>query len=397
MRKKKWMIAVFISLCFLCCPKPVFAYGTDSSGTYGQGGEESDTFLDEMMESVDFAELDGFLEKEDLGMEEKICFSDLVGEMLEEGLTGFDYSRMMEWLKEALFAEVDKNRKLLIEVVLLAIGFSILKNFSEAFGSSYVSDLCFLLVYCVLAVMLLQSFLSFQEIVKGALTDSVEFMKMAIPTFCITMVFSAGSSSSAGFYQTAFLVIYLVEWLFLNLLIPMIHIYVLMELFNHFFEDEKFANLTELLKGAVCWGMKIAGIVVLGLNVVQGLINPAKDALLNGTVGKAASMIPGVGNTINGVTELLLGSGIMIKNCVGVAALLILVLISLVPMVKVACMALFYKLAAAVTEPITDKRIAGCLKGMADGGVLYLKLMGYCMMLFFLTIALTTAVSGVIC
>lgn len=391
MRKRKWMIAAFLSLLFLWVPAPVFALETEG---LGQGSGEESVFLEEMMGNLDFAELDGFLEKEEFGMVEHISFSELVGQMLEQGFSEFDYGRIIDWLKDALFGEVDRNRRLLIEVVLLAVGFSILKNFSGAFGSSYISDLCFLLVYCVLAVMLLQSFLSFREIVEGALTDSVEFMKMAVPTFCIAMVFSAGSSSSAGFYQTAFLVIYLVQWLFLNLLIPMIHIYVLMELFNHFFEDERFANLTELLKGAVCWGMKIAGIAVLGLNVVQGLVNPAKDRLLNGAIAKTASMIPGVGNTINGVTELLLGSGIMIKNCVGAAAALILVLIGIVPMGKVAFLALFYKIAAAVTEPVTDKRIAGCLKGMAEGGVLYLKLMGYCVTMFFLTIALTTAISG---
>ena len=134
--------------------------------------------------------------------------------------------------------------------------------------------------------------------------------------------------------------------------------------------------------------------VVLGLNIVQGFLNPVKDRLLNGTVEKAASMIPGIGNVADGVAELLLGSGILIKNGVGVAALLILVLLCAVPMGKIACITLFYKIAAAVTEPVADKRIAGCLKGMAEGGVLYVKLMGYCVVLFFLTIALTTMLTG---
>jgi stage III sporulation protein AE len=59
-------------------------------------------------------------------------------------------------------------------------------------------------------------------------------------------------------------------------------------------------------------------------------------------------------------------------------------------------MSFFYKLAAAVAEPLTDRRITGCLKGMAEGGVLYLKLLGYSLVLFFLTIALTTAASSYI-
>lgn len=371
---RKIMCVILLVLLF---PKNVYA---------GQ----SEEYIEEMTDYIDFSSLDNFMEHE------KVTFSGLVETLLYDGIEQFDKKLVFQWAKDALFYEIEANKTMLVEIVLLAIAFSILKNFAGAFRYSYISDLCFILVYCVLAVMLLKSFVMLGDIASQALLDSVEFMKMLIPTFCITMVFSAGVQTSAGFYQMAFLVIYLIQWLFLNLLVPAIHIYVLLELMNHFMEDEKFINLTELLKGAICWGMKLSGIVILGLNVVQGLVNPAKDRLMHGTLGKAAAMLPGVGNAVNGMSELLLGSGIVIKNCVGVAALLVLAVIGMIPMLKIGCLAFFYKLAAAVAEPVTDKRIAGCLKGMAEGGVLYLKLMGYCLILFFVTIALTTAVSGFI-
>ena len=75
-----------------------------------------------------------------------------------------------------------------------------------------------------MAVMLLQTFLLFQEVVSKSLESCVEFMKVMVPTFCLSMMFASNVSSAAGFYQTAFLVIYLVEWLFLNLLMPLIHL-----------------------------------------------------------------------------------------------------------------------------------------------------------------------------
>ena len=103
-----------------------------------------------------------------------------------------------------------------------------------------------------------------------------------------------------------------------------------------------------------------------------------------------------VGERSNQVTELLLGAGIVMKSCVGTAGLVVLVLISLVPLLKALCLAFFYKLAAAVTEPVSDKRISGCLKGLANGGMLYVKLLGYSVLLFFVTIALTAAASGFI-
>ena len=163
------------------------------------------------------------------------------------------------------------------------------------------------------------------------------------------------------------------------------------ELFNHFFEDEKFQNFTELLAGVISWGMKSAMMVVLGLNVMQGLLAPAKDRLLNGAVSRAAMMIPGVGNVLGGIGELMFGAGILIKNCVGVTALIVLLAVGCIPVLKLACMSVLYKLAAAVAEPVADKRIVGCIKSMAQGGVLYLKLVCYGIVLFFATIALQTA------
>lgn len=365
------------------------------SPVFAEAGQGEESYLDTWMNQLDFADLDDLLETEIFPkQQEKIGFSDVVKTFLTDGITDFDFSMVLAWLKDALFYELNTNRRILLEVILLAVGFSAVKNFSGAFRQAYVSEICFFLVYGILAVLLLESFTMYSSIVTEALNRSVDFMKALVPVFCVSMVFSAGAETSAGFYQIAFLVIYLVQWLFLKVLMPLIQIYVIMELFNHFFEDEKFLNLTELLAGIVNWGLKSAGVIVLGLNVVQSLIAPAKDKLLSGTVTRAASFIPGVGNAVNGLGELLLGSGILIKNCVGAAALLFLVAIAMIPVAKILCMSVLYKLAAAVAEPVADKRIAGCIKGMAAGGMLYLKLLLYCLALLFVTIALGAASSA---
>ena len=74
-----------------------------------------------------------------------------------------------------------------------------------------------------------------------------------------------------------------------------------------------------------------------------------------------------------------------------VIALIVLLAAGCIPVLKLACMSVLYKLAAAVAEPVADKRIVGCIKSMAQGGVLYLKLVCYGIVLFFATIALQTA------
>jgi stage III sporulation protein AE len=352
-----------------------------------------EVYLEKIWEELDFSEVEDMLEETG---EEQISFTELVQDLIQEGVTGFDYAKLFDWVKGIFLSEMKENRELLVEVILLAVGFSILQNFLGAFQKAYVAEICYILVYCILAVLLLKSFLGFREITTQALEQSIDFMQALIPAYCIVMVFAAGTGTSLGFYQTAFAVIYLIQWLFLKILMPAIHCYVLLELCDHFAEKQRFENLTGLLKTAIHWGLKLSAMSVLGINVVQNLISPAKDRIVNGTVSRAAAMIPGVGNAVNGVSTLLLGSGILIKNCVGTAALVLLLFLGMVPMIKLLCMSFFYKLAAAVAEPLTDRRITGCLKGMAEGGVLYLKLLGYSLVLFFLTIALTTAASSYI-
>lgn len=382
MKRKIWGFGLIFLLFFFCLlwAEPVFA------GEQEENSEEA--YLEEVFDQVDFSELDIFMEEDGI---EQMTFSELVHQFMQGGINRESLSDVALWVKSLLFQEITQNKQMLLEIVLLAVCFSILKNFAGAFQSSYTADLCFLLIYCVLAVMLLTSFRSFQEIISGALERSVEFMKALIPTLCISMVFSSNISSSASFYQIAFFIIYLVEWSFLNILLPMVHIYVLLEIFNHFMTEERFLNLTELVRDMIGWGMKAAGTAVLGLNVVQNLISPAKDRLTQGTLGRATAVIPGVGGAVNSVGEIVLGAGMVIKNCVGVAGLVVLLVIGMIPLLKVLCIAFFYKLAAAVTEPVTDKRIAGCLKGMSEGAVLYVKLLGYSLVMFLLTIALTTA------
>ncbi len=401
MKKVNWFAVAVCAFCLLFAllgGQDVQAAQRQREQKGGTSSEDSvNSYLDIWLEKLDFTDLDALLETQIFqGRAEKYLFSDLVGELLADGIGGFDYTRIFKWAGDALFFELSENRKIMIEVVFLAVGFAVLRNFSGAFRSAYISEICFLLVYCILAVMLLESFSMYGTIVEETLGSGVNFMKALVPTFCISMVFSAGVETSAGFYQLAFLVIYLIQWLFLKVLMPVIHIYIILELFNHFFEDEKFQNLTELLKSAANWGMKTAGILVLGLNVVQTIVSPAKDRLVGGTITRAASFIPGVGTVLNGVGELLLGSGILIKNCVGAAALILLILLGVMPVLKLLGMSLFYKLAAIVIEPMSDRRITGCLKGMAEGGALYLKLVLYCIALLFVTVALTTAASGVV-
>jgi len=242
--------------------------------------------------------------------------------------------------------------------------------------------------------MLLKSMYTFQGIVAETIERSVSFMRVFIPCFCTGMFFSSNVYTSAGFYQIAFVVIFLAEWAFQKLLLPCIHVYVLLQIFNHFFEEAQFGNLADLLQVVVNWGLKITITAVCGLSVVQNLINPIKDRLTQGTVAKVVSVIPGVGGAAGSISEVLLGSGMIIKSGIGIAGIVVLLCIGIGPLLKTGIIALLYKIMAALVEPLSDKRISGCIRQLSNAALLYMRIQSYCLMLFFVTIALTVSASS---
>ena len=347
---------------------------------------------EDLLSEIEFDSLDEFMEE----MGSDISFYELIQQIVDEGWGVDTIEVLTRWLWKQVFFELSASKKLILEVLLITFCFSLLKNTAGSFGNAYMSEISFMLVYSILAVLLLKSVYIFQNIVAQALEQCVNFMKMFLPCFCTGMLFSSNTYSMAGFYQLTFLVIYLVERAFNMVLLPFIHIYILLQIFSHFFEEGQFGNLAELFETAINWGLRISVTIMLSLSTVQNLINPAKDRLAQGTLGRAASAIPALGNIIGNVGELLLGSGMIIKNAIGIGGILVLMLIGCGPFVKTVCLGFIYKIIAAVTEPWADKRISNCMKALSKGVLLYTKLLGEGILLFLVMIALAVSATSFI-
>ena len=159
-------------------------------------------------------------------------------------------------------------------------------------------------------------------------------------------------------------------------------------------EEERFRRLSGLIADAVRLALKASVAFILGINIIQGMIAPAMDRLTGNTVARTIQMVPGIGNVVSNVGQIFLSSALVIKNCVGAAALIILLLLCIVPFCKMFFLAVLYKILSAVLEPVSDRRLSGGMNGIANGGMLYLKIMNPCLILFCLTIALSSAATG---
>lgn len=358
--------------------------GDGGTGDAAQGMGEA---LDSYFAELDFSEIDAALGRQE--STKGISFQELVRKLIDG--EGIDKGQLVKGLLHMAFVEIAAFRGTLVQIVLLCVVFAILYNFADVFENPAVTDISFYMVYMLLLVLLMKSFFILRDVSLEVIEEMMVFLKLLIPVFTMSMAFSGQITTAAGFYDMTFLMIYGMEWMMRYLIIPAVQIYMVLELMNYLTEEELLSKMTDLIKSGVGWVMKLLFTLVIGINVVQNLLTPVIDTFKSGLLAKTAGMLPGLGASINAVTEIMVGSGIIIKNGIGLAAILVLLALCLGPLVKVGVMTFLYKMLAAMIQPISDKRMIGCISSAGESGRLLGKVVVATTVMFLVTVAMVTA------
>lgn len=380
---KKGMALFGICLLFFCCVPMKVDAAEDV---------DFDTEREEMLRYLEdedvFGDLEG-LAKQETG----ITFSQLTGLIAENGVMG-SLREIGDYVLQSLIGEIRTNRQNMIHILVLVLLFCVLQNFLELTDNSYISELCYMLTYLVMMLLLLKSFSVTAQIVRDMLDTVTGFMRMLLPAYLGVMVFAGSAMSAMSFYELTFFILYGIEMIMNYFLLPLISVYVLFQLANYTLKDEVFSKTADLIHDLFGWGAKIILTLVVGLNVVQSMIAPAVDYASRTTLTKSLGLIPGIGGAASAIGDILIGSGMVIKNSVGVAAIFLLLFLTLVPFIKVLIITFLYKCMAAFLEPIADKRIAKAMAGMATGGGMLMRMITTTVFMIFITIAMISATSS---
>lgn len=401
----KWLCAwLVLALWFMC---PVIIQAEDTVTDKGIQAPErtqteavmsndiTDGLTDELMNELELDEMERFLKEQEQDVDIDLSFTELIRGFLS-GNVDVSGERIWSWVVNYCFSTVQKNKTYLTQMLILLLAFAMLQGISGIFSDSILSDISFLAVYFLFLYHALRIFALMQQITYNCMDRIAEFTLLVQPIFVLAMFFSTGISAAGLTHETLLLVLYLVQNLLQKWLLPLIFVFLITQFANYSWKEERFSSMAKLLEGAVTLTQKVLVTVILGINMVQGMVAPAVDQLKRSATIRTLGVIPGIGGAMNSVSELLLGTGLLIKNCVGATAIVLLVLICAKPLLEIGSMALLYRVLAAVVEPVTDKRISGVLDALARAGMLYLKLVVTAILLLFLSIAVVCVATGTV-
>lgn len=84
------------------------------------------------------------------------------------------------------------------------------------------------------------------------------------------------------------------------------------------------------------------------------------------TKAVVTSTIPVVGKLLGETVDAVLGCSNILKNAVGFIGIIVVIAICALPIIKLGVMSFSFNLAAALSEPIADKKIVSVLEQMGD-------------------------------
>ena len=367
---RRW--GFFFFLFFLIFGSGISVWGAQDTKTEEVGEEFSSDMEEDLLGEMDFTEVQKMID-EMLG-KESFSFLEAVKKLMK-GEEVLSKEAVQELLRGLFFSRFEKEKEIFMRILLLVLIAAIFANFAEVFGNGQIGEVSFYVVYLLLFMLLMESFSELSTSLGQSLEWMTKFMQVLLPAYFMAVAASSGSSTALVFYQGVLLLIWLVEWVLLTLILPAVNLYVLLELVNHLSREEMLGKLSELLNTAVSWGLKTLLGFVVGLQVVQKMVAPVIDSLKRTAIGKTAAALPGVGNAVNMVTELVVTSAVLVRNSLGVAFLLVFVLMGVGPVLHYGFTSLSYKFLAAVAQPVSDKRMVGCLSTMGEGCALLLRIL----------------------
>lgn len=373
MKCHKKMVVAFLAVCFFLFPMHV------------QASEQTQELQEDLMERFQLGEIEDFLA--DNFSNNKIGFKEMIKSLVSGDIRQIGES-ILQMVADQFFYEFRHTKSTMVHVLVLVIIAAVFHNFSNVFQNSQISEIGFYVLYMLLITICINSFRVLITSTLDGLTGLLSFLKLLSPVYFLSVAIATGSATSVAFYNVILILVCIVEMLIQSVLLPLVQVYIVIRVLNNLSTEAYLSKLAELLQTVITWALRTLLGSVIGINLIQGLLSPAIDAVKRSVITRGGEAIPIIGDAIGGTAEVILGTAVLLKNGIGAAGAIVCVVLCMAPVIQMAVVTLMYKLVAALTQPISDNRVVECISSMSDGTSILLKVLLTSCTLFLITIAM---------
>lgn len=300
-----------------------------------------------------------------------------------------------EWIKgitKFIFHELLVNGKLLGSLILLTVFSMFLQSLQNAFEQSSVSKVAYAIVYMVLIILALNSFHVAIEYTKDTIDLMISFLMALIPLLLALIAASGGLVSAAFFHPVLMFLMNTSGILIQFVVLPLLFFAAILSIVSTLTEYYKVTQLAQLLRNFAIGILGAFMTIFLGVISVQG----ASSAVADGVTIRTAkfvtgNFIPVIGRMFTDATDTVISASVLLKNTVGLSGVIILLLITTFPAIKILMISFVYKLAASLLQPLGGGPVIKCLDIISKSMIYIFAALAIVSLMFFLSITVIIA------
>lgn len=349
-----------------------------------------DSITDSIMQEISSDDIQKVMDSTLKG--QSFDFSEYIGNIIN-GQSPFSFEEAGKYILEGIRDNIVQEKNIYIYLVIIALMGALIANFSKLLQGKKVAETAFYMVYMLFFSILAVSFTQLCNVASETLENVFDFIKIFSTAYFTCIAFTNGSMAGSVFYEFTLVMMSVTSYVVIKFALPAVQFYFFLRIASQISEEDVFSGLAKLIKDIVSTGLKTMFGIIMGVNVVQGLIVPVAAEAKNSIIVKMGSSIPGIGNTIGSVASTVLCAGKLVKNAVGIAGIIVVIIICVIPLVKLVAGKFVYQIISAFIQPVSDKRIVNCLDAVTDAVKMQIYAVGTGCMMFVISIALISAMT----
>ncbi|WP_423227634.1 stage III sporulation protein AE [Paenibacillus filicis] len=312
------------------------------------------------------------------------------------GAKEFGIGTLFAALFKYFFHELIYNGKLLVSIVVLTVFSMLLETLQSSFEKNAVSKIAYAISFLVLMIIAVNSFNVAIGYAKSAITDMIHFMIAVVPLL-LTLLASMGNAVSVTVLHP--LIVFMVHAVgtAVHLVVfPLLFFSAILHIVSGLSDKYKVTQLANLLRtvSLACLGIFIT--VFLGVISVQGATGAVADGVTIRTAKYiAGNFVPVVGRLFSDASETVIGASLLVKNAVGLAGVVVIMVLCAFPALKIMALAFIYNISAAVMQPLGDNPIIACLETIGKSMIYVFAALAVVGLMFFLAITIMIAAGNV--
>lgn len=349
------MALIIVALIFFGDFYTVFADGKNDAQSEAIASLEDN--ISQITESVDFGEMEKFIDDISGFTDEKLSVKDIVYKFVR-GESVVEYQTVFKYVGSLLFAEVKSRLPALLSLLSVLLLCSLLGCLNTERLGSGVGEIVHFVGYAAIVTTVTALCYS---LVSSALSavDKVSAVVQAVFPALLALMISTGATAQAALYSPTALFIDGFTTIFIkNFTFPCVLAMLALSVVSNITKTVKLKGFIDFLSGIMKWGIGLAATVFSLFLTVKGISGGLADGVTVRTLKYALnSSVPLVGGILSGGADVVVAAASLVRGALGLTTLVIVFGVVLMPVIKIAALTLALRVVNAVAQPFSSDRV----------------------------------------